>query len=333
MAKRAETAGEWSELVRAVLGDQQLVVVDGGARNKTWELPGLASFCRVISFEPNREEYAKILTGTTDLEAAQKVRDLPYRSIRYVNKAVADCLGKTTLKVTQGPGASSLLEPDDKVLGAIEHHFPFGKDLAEQFRVVRTEEVETTTLDRVAEEEGLDRVDYLKLDTQGTEFNCLLGGEGLFKTRRVGVVKTEVEFLPLYKGQRLFSDIDGFLRSHGLMLLDLAFDRRHRVIWSGHRIRGDRGTLLFAEAYYTLAMPEHCALAPADRIRHALVLGELGFLDVAIALVRGVHELTGKGEVYDRLIAWWQRDLRTWKRKVKDWGKDVLRSMGALLGE
>ena len=332
-AAKAEGAIAWADLVREVLGARSLVIVDGGARNKTWELPRLAPLCDVIGFEPNREEHAKILAGTTDLEVARKVPDLPYRSIRYVDKALSDRPGRAMLRITRGAGASSLFEPNVELIAAIEHHFSFGKDLAEQFRVVGTEEVETTTLDAVAEQEGLDRIDYLKLDVQGMEYECLLGAEGLLKARRVGVIKTEVEFLPLYKGQHLFADIDAFLRSHGFMLLDLDFDSRHKVIWSGHRIRADRGTLLFGEAYYTLSMPVHRELEETDRVRHALVLSELGFLDLAIALIEGIGPETGNRRLYRRVIDGMLQDRRTWKRRVKDWGKGVFGRMGRLLGD
>lgn len=331
-AAKAERGAQWSALVREVLGTRSLVVVDAGARNKTWELPRLAPFCDVVGFEPNREEHAKILAGTTDLEVVQKVRDLPYRSVRYLDKALADRPGRATLSITRGAGASSLLEPNQELIAAIEHHFTFGKNLADQFQVVGTEEVETTTLDAVAEEDGLDRIDYLKLDVQGMEYECLLGAEDLLKARRVGVIKTEVEFLPLYKGQHLFADIDAFLRSHGFMLLDLDFDSRHKVIWSGHRIRADRGTLLFGEAYYTLSMLVHRELEEIDRVRQALVLSELGFLDLAIALIGSIGPETGNRRLHRQVIDGMLQDRRTWKRQVKDWGKSLFGLMGRLLG-
>jgi hypothetical protein len=237
------------------------------------------------------------------------------------------------LRITRGAGASSLLEPNIDLIAAIEHHFPFGKDLADQFQVVGTEEVETTTLDTVAEEQGLDHIDYLRLDTQGTEYECLLGAESLLKGSKVAVIKTEVEFLPLYKGQRLFADVDAFLRSHGFMLLDLVFDSRHKVIWSRHRIPADRGTLLFGEAYYTLSMPVHRELGEIDRIRRALVLGELGFLDLAIALIGSIGPDTGNRWLYRRMINGMLQDRRTWKRRVRDWGKSVFGLMNRLLGD
>jgi hypothetical protein len=90
---------------------------------------------------------------------------------------------------------------------------------------------------------------------------------------------------------------------------------------------------MFADAYYTLSIPVHSELDAMDRVRHALVLGELGFLDVAIALAQTVTQGSRGSQVYCRLIDWWEQDRRSWKRKAKDWGHSVFRLVGRILGE
>jgi hypothetical protein len=105
------------------------------------------------------------------------------------------------------------------------------------------------------------------------------------------------------------------------------------VIWSGNRIRGDRGTLLFGEAYYALSPEAHRMLGTGDRVRHALVLGELKFLDVAVALIQSMDHGHRERRAYHRLVESWRRDRRTWKRRVKDWGKEFYDFVGRLLGD
>jgi hypothetical protein len=59
-------------------------------------------------------------------------------------------------------------------------------------------------------------VDLLKIDIQGGELMVFQNAE-----RRLAdalVIQTEVEFLPMYQGQPLFSDVDQFLRRHGFIL-------------------------------------------------------------------------------------------------------------------
>jgi FkbM family methyltransferase len=62
-------------------------------------------------------------------------------------------------------------------------------------------------------------IDLLKLDLQGYELEALKGcGELLW---RIKTITTEVEFVPLYDGQPLFSDIDLFLREQDFKLFNL----------------------------------------------------------------------------------------------------------------
>src|SRR5262249_46093943 len=59
-------------------------------------------------------------------------------------------------------------------------------------------------------------VDLLKLDIQGAELMVLRNAEA-----RLGdalVIQTEAEFLPLYKDQPLYSDLDQFVRQRGFVL-------------------------------------------------------------------------------------------------------------------
>ncbi len=82
---------------------------------------------------------------------------------------------------------------------------------AEMFQVVRTETVETKRLDDIPETEG---VDFLKVDVQGAEIMVFNGARERLKSALI--VDVEVEYIPLYKNQPLFADIDSALRAHGL---------------------------------------------------------------------------------------------------------------------
>ena len=68
------------------------------------------------------------------------------------------------------------------------------------------------TLDDIEEAR---HTDFLKLDTQGSELLIL---ENAVETlRHVSVIQTEVSFVPLYKNQAMFADVDRFLREQGFM--------------------------------------------------------------------------------------------------------------------
>jgi FkbM family methyltransferase len=146
----------------------------------------------IVGFEPNEAALAELLAKKGPNET-------------YMPFAVGDGQ-RHTLRICQAPGMTSLLEPNEDVLRLFHGFSDWG-------RVMRTEEIDTVRLDDVPETKG---VDYLKIDIQGGELM-------VFKSapRRLSdalVIHTEVEFLPLYKGQPLFSDVEAFLRSQGFVL-------------------------------------------------------------------------------------------------------------------
>ena len=56
--------------------------------------------------------------------------------------------------------------------------------------------------------------DILSLDVQGMEYEVLQGAKKVLKSNVLAII-TEIEFLPLYKGQKLFGDIFSLLKDKG----------------------------------------------------------------------------------------------------------------------
>ncbi|WP_203073703.1 FkbM family methyltransferase [Falsiroseomonas ponticola] len=148
-----------------------------------------AGQAEVVGFEPDAAALATLNTRKGPDE-------------RYFPHAVGDG-GRHTLRVCQAPGMTSLLEPDPATL-ALFHGFP------EWGRVLDRVELDTVRLDDVPETAG---ADLLKLDIQGAELMVLRHAQA--RLRDALVVQAEVEFLPLYRDQPLFADVDAFLRGQG----------------------------------------------------------------------------------------------------------------------
>lgn len=198
--------------------DVSLTLVDVGARNGVIALAALAPFTDAYGFEPNPREFEKLETGETGSKLIG-IEPPPYRSLRHFPYALSDRDGTATLYITRATGAAGLRPPDlerlrEIVWKAKTFERSFGDDY---FEVVATDEVEVRTLRTFAAGAGLDQIDLLKVDVEGSEYEVLVGAGDLLA--RTGVVYVEVCFVPFREGQRLFSEVDLLLRGHGFDLL------------------------------------------------------------------------------------------------------------------
>jgi len=105
----------------------------------------------------------------------------------------------------EASGMTSLLKPSEPALNFFNGFDDFG-------RVLSTETVKTTQLDAVAE---IDRIDFLKMDIQGSELRVLQHGSQ--KLRECVAVQLEVSFVALYEDQPTFGDIDSWMRANGYL--------------------------------------------------------------------------------------------------------------------
>jgi len=131
-----------------------------------------------------------------------------------------------TLYITQKGECSSLYEPN---LEVVRQH---SKAAEKRFTPISTKQVQVRRMDNILPADLI--IDYLKIDTQGSELDVLKGaGDLLYNVR---TVECEVEFVELYKGQPLFEDIKEYLNQYGLV-----FDRyRREVRWESRvRVFGD----------------------------------------------------------------------------------------------
>jgi FkbM family methyltransferase len=185
-------------LATHLLGRHATTVVDvgarWGAREAWWRLHPLAS---LVGFEPDPGECQRLNQLVQDGDAEQ-----------YVASAAGKANGKATLHLAFEPACSSLYPPD----AAVIERYPQCREIRE----ISTEEVTVKTLDTWWSEAGKPDVSFVKLDTQGSELDILMGAEKLL-AGCLGL-EVEVEFNALYTGCALFHEVDKFLRDHGFSI-------------------------------------------------------------------------------------------------------------------
>jgi len=255
----------------AVTGaDCPIKVVDIGA-NPIDGTPPYATLLRagwadVVGFEPDPAALAR-------LNATKGPRET------YLPYAVADG-GRHLLRFCQAPGMTSLLEPNQAVLGLF-HGFP------DWGRVLSTKPIDTVRLDDVEETRG---ADLIKLDIQGGELLALRHAEQRIAT--AVVVQAEVEFLPLYVDQPLFGDVDGFMRQHGFMFHRFfpAVSRVVQPLVVANNIYAGLSQIVWADAVYIRDITRLEALSELQLLTMAAILHDCyGSLDITLHLL-GEHD-------------------------------------------
>ena len=175
-----------------------LVVADIGCRwgfATAWS--ALGPHVRLIGFDPDAEECARLerLHGGS-------------AGVQFVPMGLGRRRGRAKLHLTREPACSSLYPPDTSAC----RHRP---DLS-CIEPTGTATIRLTTIDRWAASAGVEQIDVMKLDTQGSELGILQGGRRMLA--EVRMLEVEVEFNEIYSGQPLFGDIDRFLRDRGFVL-------------------------------------------------------------------------------------------------------------------
>jgi FkbM family methyltransferase len=170
-------------------------IVDVGANPIEGEPPYKSMLerrlCRVVGFEPQQSAFDELNRRKSEFETY-----LPY--------LIGDG-EKALLHVCHAPGMTSLLAPNPKMLRHFHGFSQWGK-------VVETLNVLTRRFDDIEE---IDEVDFLKIDVQVGEQTVFRHGR--HKLSRAVAIQTEVSFLPLYKNQPLFAEIDLELRQQGFV--------------------------------------------------------------------------------------------------------------------
>jgi FkbM family methyltransferase len=250
-------------------------IVDVGAMAIEGMLPPYnallaAGVARVTGFEPVEEECRKLNAGSNGVHTF-----LPYAVGDGTTRTFRECNFSMT---------SSLYEPNTALLDLFQN-------LGELTRVVRQFPVETRRLDDLGEVRD---ADYLKLDVQGAECDVIEGAAQVLS--HTLVVHTEVEFVPLYIGQRLFAEVDQALRRNGFCFHRFAglAGRAFKPLVYQNNVNAMLSQALWADAIYVRDWMDWESRSPEQLLKLALILHDVySSCDLCLAALDHFDRKTG----------------------------------------
>ena len=262
----------------------EFTVVDVGARNGMILPQSLARRSRVVGFEPNPVEYAKLAEHRTDAERAG-VPVSHFKAEEYHNCALWRADEVRPFYVTAGPGACTLM---GKTLGSMTRRIWREGD-TKSYESTHTDVRETLPMQCRRLDSILSpgrKVDLLKLDVEGAEAPVLEGAAGLLAARTVLFVKSEFVFTPYYEAHPVLGHQHVLLHEHGFRLIDLDLTHpRYTRDRTALPATADRRLIYAGDAYFVLD-PDRPPLEPEDAYRMAVFCIAFGFRSLAVSLLR-----------------------------------------------
>ena len=213
-AYKSNEQHNFKEHIENLIKNEKIVALDVGAQggfNSDNFFPSKYNqFFKSILVEPIKEE-------------ANKLKEQKF----LIKKGLWSNKEKKNLYILDNRlGSSSMYMPNEE---AFDLHRIKQKDF-QNFQVTRTIQIECDTISNQLSELNLNMLDYLKIDTQGAEFE-ILKGIGSFRPL---LIKIEVHFFSMYKNVPSWHELVNFLYEMNYVLID----------WKGI---GDHSTRIPAE--------------------------------------------------------------------------------------
>ena len=285
-----------------LLKNNQLVIVDIGASggiDSRWSK--ITEFYKGILFEPDPREYETLKNNSDG-------------NIIVLNSALSDSKKEVEFHLCKKQMVSSIYPPNFNLL----NKFPE----AERFNVEKIIHLNTDTLDNQLKKEGINEVDFIKIDTQGYELSILKGSSDCIEN--VIGLEVEVEFEPMYIGQPLFSEVDSYVKNKGFILIDLK-----RYFWKrkdNKNTGSSKGQIMFGDALYFKSPEKILSISSISQekiIRAIYVYLSYGYIDLSQVLLNDAKNLLEE-KVYILLL----NILKKYEKEKIISGNRVTRKLG-----
>ena len=220
---------------------------------------------RLTCFEPNPVMF-------------EELRKLHNPNMTILPYAIGD--GMTgTLHICAAPGMTSLLEPD---LELLSHFHGFG----EWGKVIDQIPLVTHRLDDL---DDVNMIDFLKIDVQGSELAILENATRNLRTTLV--IHVETLFVPFYRNQPLFGEIDLLLRKAGFLFHKFGplVSRVFKPLIVNNDLYAGLNQVLWSDAVYVRSFMDFKSLSPHSLMKIARILHDVyGSYDLALVALQHI---------------------------------------------
>lgn len=200
-----ENSSPYDSLRKIIDGDEAITFIDVGA-----------NMGQTINLVRKDFKNSKIYSFEPTPELVKQLEDKYKKDteVTISEKALADFDGEAKFYISTYSPTNSMLIPD------IELYTEIHSERVADFKNLKEIIVPVTTLNNWYKVNNFtERIDVLKIDTQGTELQVLKGAEDLLKDK-IKIIILEIQFVNFYKGSPPYYKIFEFLYNHEFNLLD-----------------------------------------------------------------------------------------------------------------
>lgn len=215
----------------------ETTVIDAGGRyglHPTWK--SFSGEVKYYLFEPDLTESERLIE-----KYSERLND-----IKVLNLALDQFDGTVQISQLRNRAMST-----SSIRNPVSSSF-LGERLGE-VEIINRVEVVSRSIDSFSSENQLE-VDFLKLDTEGSEYEILLGASDQLRSHVLGI-RVEVSFDFIFEGKKLFSSISDYLLDNGFFLVN--FDYSGRGDYQNEFVNVDRpyGVLTTSDAVFLKRKP------------------------------------------------------------------------------
>ena len=152
---------------------------------------------KIYSFEPQSKAF-EILNKRATRDSQWQVYNL----------GLGNTDGKSVINISKNSVSSSILDINEFLI-----------ETNPETMYISQEEIKVNRLDTFLKEVNYTNRFFLKIDAQGFESKIIEGAEGCFND--IYALQLELSCISLYKGEKLFEEMKGFIESSGFYLSSL----------------------------------------------------------------------------------------------------------------